>query len=143
LTAPRSPTTTGKIERFHRTLRTEFLTGRMFVSLEAAQHELDVWVGSYNTDRPHQSLKTATSAKRFYDRHDSTPPHRVDIGDVGLGRDGPTTRPLDLVDHGRQRISVAAAEHDRVALSCERLGGVGTDAAAGAGNQRNPLLFLS
>src|SRR5205809_7009710 len=26
LTAPRSPTTTGKIERFHRTLRSEFLT---------------------------------------------------------------------------------------------------------------------
>ena len=31
LTAPRSPTTTGKIERFHRTLRTEFLAGRKFI----------------------------------------------------------------------------------------------------------------
>ena len=30
---PRSPTTTGKIERFHRTLRTEFLTGRVFDDL--------------------------------------------------------------------------------------------------------------
>ena len=30
LTAPRSPTTPGKIERFHRTLRAEFLTGRVF-----------------------------------------------------------------------------------------------------------------
>ena len=30
LTAPASPTTTGKIERFHRTLREEFLTGRLF-----------------------------------------------------------------------------------------------------------------
>lgn len=30
LTAPASPTTTGKIERFHRTLRAEFLTGRCF-----------------------------------------------------------------------------------------------------------------
>ena len=34
LTAPRSPTTTGKIERFHRTLRSEFLTGRTFADLE-------------------------------------------------------------------------------------------------------------
>ncbi len=33
LTAPRSPTTTGKIERFHRTLRSEFLTGRTFADL--------------------------------------------------------------------------------------------------------------
>src|SRR5579885_2957717 len=39
LTAPRSPTTTGKIERFHRTLRTEFLSGRLFPTLEIAQKE--------------------------------------------------------------------------------------------------------
>jgi transposase InsO family protein len=30
LTAPRSPTTTGKVERFHKTLRAEFLTGKVF-----------------------------------------------------------------------------------------------------------------
>ena len=65
LTAPRSPTTTGKIERFHRTLRVEFLSGRMFTSLTAAQAELNDWVVSYNTDRPHQSLKGQTPAERF------------------------------------------------------------------------------
>ena len=31
----RSPTTTGKIERFHQSLRREFLDGRIFASLEA------------------------------------------------------------------------------------------------------------
>lgn len=65
LTAPRSPTTTGKIERFHRTLRVEFLTGRVFSSLDSAQGELDGWVVEYNTQRPHQSLKMATPAERF------------------------------------------------------------------------------
>jgi transposase InsO family protein len=65
LTAPRSPTTTGKIERFHRTLRTEFLTGRTFASLQAAQEEVDAWVVDYNTKRPHQSLKMATPSERF------------------------------------------------------------------------------
>ena len=30
LTAPRSPTTTGKVERWHKTLRREFLNGRVF-----------------------------------------------------------------------------------------------------------------
>jgi transposase InsO family protein len=30
LTAPRSPTTTGKIERFHRTMRAEPVTGTLF-----------------------------------------------------------------------------------------------------------------
>ena len=35
LTQPRSPTTTGKIERFHRALRTEFRTDRVFANLAA------------------------------------------------------------------------------------------------------------
>lgn len=65
LTAPRRPTTTGKIERFHRTLRTEFLTGRIFADLDVAQAELDRWVASYNTERPHSALDMATPASRF------------------------------------------------------------------------------
>ncbi len=65
LTQPRSPTTTGKIERFHRALRAEFRTDRVFVSLKAAQSELDEWVSDYNTSRPHQALDMATPASRF------------------------------------------------------------------------------
>jgi hypothetical protein len=64
-TAPRSPTTTGKIERFHQTLRKEFLADRVFSSLEHAQRELDRWVIDYNTLRPHQALEMATPADRF------------------------------------------------------------------------------
>jgi transposase InsO family protein len=66
LTAPRSPTTTGKIERFHRTLRAEFDTSRVFASLRAAQAALDEWVAYYNTERPHQALDGATPAERFH-----------------------------------------------------------------------------
>lgn len=65
LTAPRRPQTTGKIERFHRTLRQEFLTGRVFPDLATAQDELDAWVGSFNTERPHSALDMATPASRF------------------------------------------------------------------------------
>jgi transposase InsO family protein len=65
LSAPRRPQTTGKIERFHRTLRQEFLTGRVFPDLETAQAELDAWVGTYNTERPHSALGMATPASRF------------------------------------------------------------------------------
>jgi transposase InsO family protein len=66
LTQPRSPTTTGKIERFHRAIRTEFRTDRAFASLAAAQAELDDWVPDYNTHRPHQALDMATPAHRFW-----------------------------------------------------------------------------
>lgn len=69
LTQPRSPTTTGKIERFHRTLRLEFLSDRApFANLKAAQCALDEWVQSYNTDRPHQALQMATPQSRFTDQ---------------------------------------------------------------------------
>jgi transposase InsO family protein len=88
LTAPRSPTTTGKIERFHRTLRVEFLSGRMFASLDEAQGELDAWVVSYNTDRPHQSLKMATPAERFYAGRDPTPRPPLDTRAFDQDRSG-------------------------------------------------------
>lgn len=55
LTAPRSPTTTGKVERFHKTLRGEFLTGKVFESIADAQTQIDGWVRHYNYQRRHQA----------------------------------------------------------------------------------------
>ena len=72
LTQPRSPTTTGKVERFHRAIRTEFRTDRVFKNLALAQAELDEWVLDYNTNRPHQGLDMATPASRFL--HDQAAP---------------------------------------------------------------------
>lgn len=65
LTQPRSPTTTGKIERFHKTLRIEFNTNQIFRDLKTAQQALDEWVVYYNSGRPHQSLDDLTPASRF------------------------------------------------------------------------------
>ncbi|MGI5486730.1 IS481 family transposase [Microtetraspora malaysiensis] len=68
-TKPRSPTTTGKIERWHKTVREEFLSAHeAFASLQAAQTLLDAWVADYNTVRPHQALDMATPADRFAKR---------------------------------------------------------------------------
>ncbi|MEN4478905.1 IS481 family transposase [Mycolicibacterium cosmeticum] len=75
LTQPRSPTTTGKIERFHRSLRAEFLAAAApFPSLKAAQQALDTWVLEYNTARPHQSLKMDTPIQRFSAAAPAAPP---------------------------------------------------------------------
>ncbi|MGD2101887.1 MAG: IS481 family transposase [Acidimicrobiia bacterium] len=65
LTAPRSPTTTGKVERFHKTLKKDFLAGRTFESLEEAQKAIDGWVVEYNTDRPHQGIGGVPPIRRF------------------------------------------------------------------------------
>lgn len=75
LTQPRSPTTTGKIERFHRSLRAEFLSSAApFTNLKTAQRALDEWVDDYNNNRPHQALKMATPAQRFGAGAPASPP---------------------------------------------------------------------
>ena len=66
LTPPRTPTTTGKIERFHGSLRRELLDDAVpFADLAAAQAAVDAWVREYNTARPHQALGMAVPADRF------------------------------------------------------------------------------
>jgi hypothetical protein len=72
LTKPRSPTTTGKIERWHYTLRREFVSERTFTSLQDLQAQLDAWVKEYNTERPHQELGMATPLERFSRRTTTT-----------------------------------------------------------------------
>ena len=69
LTDPFSPNQNGKVERFHGTMRPDFLDqASPFTSLDAAQAAVDAWVADYNLDRPHQALDDqlpVTPADRF------------------------------------------------------------------------------
>jgi transposase InsO family protein len=66
LTRPFSPTTTGKIERLHKTMRAEhFTVAGQFDSIGDAQHALDAWVVHYNEQRPHQSIGDRSPIDRF------------------------------------------------------------------------------
>jgi transposase InsO family protein len=67
LTQPATPTTTGKVERFHQTLRRDLLADHEpFAELDDVQAALDEWVTcDYNTRRPHRSLDMASPAERF------------------------------------------------------------------------------
>ena len=65
LTAPRSPTTTGKVERWHKTLRREFLNGKVFADIDDAQAQLDDWVRTYNFERRHQGIGDVVPWERF------------------------------------------------------------------------------
>ncbi|MEU7634355.1 integrase core domain-containing protein [Nocardia sp. NPDC049220] len=77
-TKPRSPTTTGKIERFHKTLREEFLDHvAPFESMAAAQEAVDGWIAGYNHQRPHQALDMGTPATLFRPNG----PTRLDVVD--------------------------------------------------------------
>lgn len=65
LTAPYSPTTTGKIERLHKTMRKEFFADKSFDTLEQAQAALDAWVIDYNINREHQAIGDVAPIQRF------------------------------------------------------------------------------
>ena len=68
-TKPRSPTTTGKIERFHQTLQRDLLDAvEVWPDLQTAQAAVDAFRHEYNTDRPHQSLDMAFPAAVFTPR---------------------------------------------------------------------------
>jgi transposase InsO family protein len=87
LTQPRSPTTTGKIERFHRSLRAEFLSNKpAFTNLKTAQQALDEWVDYYNSARPHQSLNMTTPIERF--SATASPACPSPSAPAGVDRDG-------------------------------------------------------
>ena len=65
LTAPYSPTTTGKIERLHKTIRKEFFADNSFDTIGQAQAALDAWVEDYNLNREHQSIGDVAPIRRF------------------------------------------------------------------------------
>jgi transposase InsO family protein len=67
LTKPYSPTTTGKVERLHKTMRAEFFRAAsgQYATIGDLQQALDAWVSDYNTARPHQSCGGRPPAERF------------------------------------------------------------------------------
>jgi hypothetical protein len=143
LTKPRSPTTTGKIERLHQTLQLELLNVHgSFASIEDAQAAVDAWRKDYNTRRPHQSLAMAYPAARFTPAADAIglrvpaeltrqPPPSVpapapgpgdsaapSAQDTGSGRQGQAVElgpagPAIGQPLGRQAADLARASHDR------------------------------
>ena len=113
LTAPRSPTTTGKIERFPKTWRNEFVAVRDYqhATLAEAQAALDGWVVEYNTARPHQSLGDRPPMERFRLARARVEPVHVETGEIGgrrpLERAGPRPGGVTRWVDGNGRISVA------------------------------------
>uniref|UniRef100_A0A7C2BFQ3 IS481 family transposase n=1 Tax=Pseudomonas graminis TaxID=158627 RepID=A0A7C2BFQ3_9PSED len=62
---PRHPQTNGKLERFHRSLKAEVLSGRYFRTLADAQAAFDRWREIYNHQRPHEALGLEAPMSRY------------------------------------------------------------------------------
>ena len=119
-TKPRSPTTTGKIERLHQSLQDELLDVHgPFASLAALQAALDAWREEYNTGRPHQSLDMAFPASRFAPAVSPLPlrvPPQLAAASPGQPEQdepSPADLPAAAVPE-REEVSLVAVEADRV-----------------------------
>ncbi len=53
---PHCPWTNGKVERFNRTLQTEWAYRRPFTSNQQRRDALTSWLVEYNQHRPHRAL---------------------------------------------------------------------------------------
>jgi transposase InsO family protein len=104
LTAPYSPTTTGKVERLHKTMRREFFDqhDKRWQTIAEAQAALDAWVVEYNTDRPHRSLggrppvqRFALAGQRIQTVTDTDADEHVDTADSPVSRPAGVSRWVD------------------------------------------------
>lgn len=59
------PQTQGKIERFHRTMKSELLNHNIFSDLSDADKALNEWRLKYNNTRPHQALDMKCPAQVY------------------------------------------------------------------------------
>ena len=132
---PNHPTTCGKVERFHQTLK-KWLTGQpRAATLAELQTQLDAFVDEYNHHRPHRSLPhRATPAVIYTSRPKADPATRIDthnrvrtdrvdqagavtlrvngrLHHIGIGRHHYRTRVLILAqDHHITVINAATGE---------------------------------
>jgi len=64
---PHHPMTLGKIERFWKSIFTEYLARTQFTSFEDARSRLALWVKYYNHKRPHQGIGGLCPADRYFE----------------------------------------------------------------------------
>jgi transposase InsO family protein len=115
LTTPYSPTTTGKIERFHKTMRLELDTRQVFKDLQTAQGALNEWVEYYNEQRPHRSLDDATPASRFQVGERQLRPESPQTADYWVARKVASN---GIVCVGYQKVNVG---HRHAGSACDIL----------------------
>jgi len=85
---PYHPQTCGKIERFHQTQKKFLAKQDPPATIRALQHQLDEFVHTYNTDRPHRALNRQTPITAFNARTKAHPRlARITVDGYRLRRD--------------------------------------------------------
>jgi len=119
---PHHPMTLGKIERFWKTIWTEFLDRCQFDSMETARERIALWVKYYNHRRPHQGIGGLCPADRYFEiasdlRNVMEKSIEENILEQALR--GRSTKPFYMVGRMNGQSVVLQAEKGKVSFSVE------------------------
>jgi transposase InsO family protein len=62
---PYRPQTDGKVERFRKTLKEDFIDDALYEDIDDLKNELSVFLVYYNEHRPHSAISNIPPAKRL------------------------------------------------------------------------------
>jgi len=116
---PHHPMTLGKLERFWRTIYSEFLSRVQLTSFEEARERIALWLKYYQHRRPHQSLGGLCPAERFFEvQHEvkRTLEQGVAENVLELALRGQPQRPFYLVGQLGEQSVVIRGEQGQVKL---------------------------
>jgi transposase InsO family protein len=99
---PNHPTTCGKVERFHQTLKRWLHAHPVAATIDELQALLDAFVAAYNQQRPHRSLGNRTPTAAYHARPKATP--------AGVHQAHYRVR-HDKVSHGNVTLRIAGQLH--------------------------------
>jgi transposase InsO family protein len=116
---PHHPMTLGKIERFWKTIFTEFLSRAQFDSFENARSRIRFWIKYYNHKRPHQGIGGLCPADRFFEIHSSlkkTIERGIEENVLEMALRGKPKSPFYMVGRMGQQSVVIRAEKGKVKM---------------------------
>jgi transposase InsO family protein len=116
---PHHPMTLGKMERFWKTIFTEFLSRAQFDSFENARSRVHFWIQYYNHKRPHQGIGGLCPADRFFEIHSAlkkTLERGIEENVLEMALRGKPKSPFYMVGRMGQQSVVIRAEKGKVKM---------------------------
>lgn len=138
---PHHPMTLGKIERFWKSILTEFLQRAQFTSYEDAAERITFWTKYYNYKRPHQGIGGLCPADRFFEIATAlkkTLEQGVEENALEMALRGKPRDPFYMVGRMGDQSVVIRAEKGKVKMLVDDNNELVYDAGKDLTNETNP-----